>query len=72
VKRTLDRKPIATVPRAPLCGLNCPGDEDMALYIERKLTGGRHMAIDEHLCYCPACFRLYIDVLRFLLEQESA
>jgi hypothetical protein len=72
VKRTLDRKPIATVPRAPFCGLDCPGAEEMALYIEGKLPGGRHMSIDEHLCYCPACFRLYVDVRRFLLEHESA
>jgi hypothetical protein len=72
VKRSLDRKPVATVPRAPSCGLYCPGTVEMALYVEGKLTAGRNMAIDEHLCYCPPCFRLYVDVLHFLLEDESA
>jgi anti-sigma factor RsiW len=44
----------------------------MAQYIDGLLPGNRHMEIDEHLCSCAACFEVYLGVLRFQLDQESA
>jgi hypothetical protein len=70
VKRTLDRKPPQVVPMAPFCGLDCPSVEELAEYIDDRLPGNRHMAIDEHLCTCRSCFEVYVGVLRFQLEQE--
>jgi len=72
VKRGLDKQPLHALPLAPRCGLDCPSAEEMAQYIDNLLPGGRHAAIDEHLCSCQACFEVYLGVLRFQLEQESA
>jgi hypothetical protein len=70
VKRRIDRQPLQAVPLAPRCGLDCPGAEEMAEYIERRLPGFRQAEIDEHLSTCPSCFEVYEGVLRFQLEQE--
>ena len=71
VKRTFDKKSREAVPQAVNCGLNCPGPEEMAVYIECKLSVHRQAAISEHLNWCPACFALYVDAFRFLLEHEE-
>jgi hypothetical protein len=72
VKRRLDKQSLQVVPLAPRCGLDCPSAEEMAQYIAGLLPGNRHMEIDEHLCSCAACFEVYLGVLRFQLDQESA
>ena len=70
VRRRIEKKPPQAIPAPPLCGLECPSAEEMAEYIDGRLSGYRRIVIDEHLCDCVACFEVYLGVLRFQLEGE--
>ncbi len=69
VRPTVEKKSPQAIPPPPYCGLECPSAEEMAEYIDGRLSGYRRIVIDEHLCDCAACFEVYLSVLRFQLEQ---
>jgi hypothetical protein len=69
VKRKIDRKPPASVP-AVLCGLRCPGNEDLAAYIDGRLGAGSHERVREHLSYCPRCYAVYFETVWHLEHEE--
>jgi hypothetical protein len=70
VKRTIERRPPSSVP-AVLCGLRCPGDEELAAYIDGRLAAGSHEKIREHLSYCPRCYAVYFETVWHLKHVEQ-
>src|SRR5258706_2264931 len=49
---------------------SCPSTEDLACYIDGKLSPEEAARVTEHLASCESCFEVYSDVLQFQLESE--
>jgi hypothetical protein len=62
VKRRVERRPPSSIP-AVLCGLRCPGDEELAAYIDGRLATGPRERVREHLSYCPKCYAVYFETV---------
>lgn len=46
----------------------CPSDEDIALYVDNNLDTLSAMLVDEHLNYCPRCYKL-VSEARAVLQM---
>lgn len=57
VRRRIEKKPPQAIPAPPLCGLECPSAEEMAEYIDGRLSGYRRIVIDEHLAIASPALR---------------
>ncbi len=67
-------KPCDQGERAPVA---CPSDEDLGLFVERRLPDPQMAAVAEHLAECPACRETVRDAADWLasgqrLDVESA
>ena len=45
-------------------GSPCPGDEEIAAYLDGKVGGYRRMRLIRHLCGCPSCARAVLAAAR--------
>jgi hypothetical protein len=70
VKRKLERKPPEASAPAVLCGLKCPGDVELAAYLDDRLDLVAQQKLHEHLLYCPRCYSLCQETASFL-EGEN-
>lgn len=60
---------LASIQSKPPQG-GCPSTEDLACYIDGKLSSEEAARVTEHLASCESCFEVYSDVLQFQLESE--
>lgn len=53
-------------------GTACPSPEEIAAYIEGRLSQEERARVDAHLADCPDCYEIYLGAVEFQLEDEAA
>jgi hypothetical protein len=49
----------------------CPSLEDLAAFLEGKLSGDERARIVAHLADCPSCYEVFAEAARFQLAEEE-
>jgi Putative zinc-finger len=49
----------------------CPSLEDLAAFLEGRLTGDERARIVAHLADCPDCYEIFAEAARFELSEEE-
>lgn len=49
----------------------CPPLEDIAAFLDGKLSGEERAHIVAHLAECPSCYAVFADAARFQLDEEQ-
>lgn len=49
----------------------CPSLEDLAAFLEGKLSGVERARVVAHLADCPSCYEVFAEAARFQLEEEE-
>jgi hypothetical protein len=49
----------------------CPSLEDLAAFLDGKLSGGERARVVAHLADCPRCYEVFAETARFQLYEEE-
>src|SRR5215207_2709391 len=49
----------------------CPSLEDLAAFLDGKLSGDEHARVVAHLADCPRCYEVFAESARFQLYEEE-
>ncbi len=49
----------------------CPSLEDLAAFLDGRLSGSERARIVAHLADCPSCYEVFAEAARFQIEEEE-